>query len=465
MRNSPPPATVPSWVTTGSTLAPDGLRGVGAAQGIRNAALLRSTADGRARAEVGKLLESVSRSLMEDQQSSTEGQLVAQRLVTESAQRMAGSDIVDHYIAADGTLYALAYLSQARVPEATSLLARESAEEVPFLVSSDPVRFDRPASDAPTAATRPAWLDGADPRFPTGTWLCAVGGGGRRPAAEGAAFAALARIFSLTVESTHNDLVSAYHSTGATPVVHEEQRAQVVNRVTTTKAFAGVEVQEAWTEPDASWALACLSRARAALPLREQIAALDDEIGRRLEQAAAEGQAARVRFLGRAMESLLERSGLNAELRIVSPEGFGMPARHSHLDIALAFEGALAALQVVLEVEGPFAADLRAALVEGLAARGLLVGESRAPDLRVRATIRLEDGGAGTGTHANVQFARAVVQAEVWDAKRDVALASLSDARKEGHRSRQEAEGRAVRALAKKLVTDIGATVDRAVLR
>jgi hypothetical protein len=94
--------------------------GVGAASGIKNAAMLRTTADNRARAEVAKVLESYVAVLSKDYMASTtagdmsassEEQHVEQALRSFSQTTLHGAEIVDHWKdPEDGSLYALCKL-------------------------------------------------------------------------------------------------------------------------------------------------------------------------------------------------------------------------------------------------------------------------------------------------------------------------------------------------------------------
>ena len=114
----------PEWVTKGSGAfggeAGRVFYGVGSVSGIRNNALARTTADNRARAEIAKIFEVYSASLMKDYMASTtagdmsassEEQHVEQAIKTFSAVTLSGVQIVDHWFHPDGTtVYALAQL-------------------------------------------------------------------------------------------------------------------------------------------------------------------------------------------------------------------------------------------------------------------------------------------------------------------------------------------------------------------
>jgi hypothetical protein len=111
----------PEWVWKGSGAFDDEsgkvFYGVGSAQGIKNRALLRTTADNRSRAEVAKVLESYVAVLAKDYMASTtagdmsatsEEQHVEQALKTFSQTTLHGATIVDHWRdPEDGTLFAL----------------------------------------------------------------------------------------------------------------------------------------------------------------------------------------------------------------------------------------------------------------------------------------------------------------------------------------------------------------------
>jgi len=101
--------------------------GVGAVMGIANKPLAKSTADNRARAEIAKVFETYSASLMRDYAASTtagdfkktsEEQNVEQTIKTFSANTLSGVMIIDHWTdPSDGALYSLARLDVDRFKE------------------------------------------------------------------------------------------------------------------------------------------------------------------------------------------------------------------------------------------------------------------------------------------------------------------------------------------------------------
>ncbi len=123
---------MPQWVYKGSGAFDDDkgkvFYGVGIASGINNKALLFSTADNRARAEVAKTLETYVAVLAKDYMASTtagdmsassEEQHVEQALKTFSKTTLHGAAIIDHWQdPEDKTMYALCQLDLLAFQEA-----------------------------------------------------------------------------------------------------------------------------------------------------------------------------------------------------------------------------------------------------------------------------------------------------------------------------------------------------------
>lgn len=118
----------PEWVTKGSGAFKDSgskvFYGVGSVIGVRNPPLARTTAENRARAEITKIFETYTASLMKDYAASTTGggavtgasatseeQYVEQAIKTFSSATLNGVMIIDHWTdSSTGELFALARL-------------------------------------------------------------------------------------------------------------------------------------------------------------------------------------------------------------------------------------------------------------------------------------------------------------------------------------------------------------------
>ncbi|MEZ0314618.1 MAG: LPP20 family lipoprotein [Myxococcota bacterium] len=492
----------PGWVNRGSAaINADGKRvfyGVGSAGGIKNPSLLRSTTDNRARAEIAKVIEVFSASLMKDYQSSSNGkedQAVEQAIKTAASASLKGVEIVDRYIANDGTMYALAALDLKKAAELIQAAEMSGAVKSHVTkVDTDDI-FDKhgkkaeaPKPPPKVAATEqsgksenqpttsgsdvkarrggdaPAWVDGEDSRFPYREYLCGVGSGPSRPIAENGSYASLSRIFVARVQAVSKDFMGAYSSTGAKPL--ETQSSEQTTKISTGKVFSDVKLYELWEGKGATYALACMERAKASASLRDQISQLDQAIGKHMDTAKTNDKQVQLKELSRALDGMVQRESLNGELRIVDTGGVGVAGDYSHADVAAALEEVQTALKVGVAADGPYASDFRTALVQGLTQRGYEVteveGDGSGLDVMITANICIEDGGKGTGTAAAISFARGVVQLDVKNVAKKRSIAAMNESRKEGHRSREEAERRVVRQLGSEIVNKVGAKIDDA---
>jgi hypothetical protein len=142
------PASVePEWVKKGASAFLDkdskAFYGVGAITGVMNEPLARTAADNRARAEITKVFETYSASLMRDYAASTtagdfektsEEQNIEQAVKTFSAATLSGVVIIDHWTAPqDNTTYSLARLDLENFKDALNKMKELNAETRDFV--------------------------------------------------------------------------------------------------------------------------------------------------------------------------------------------------------------------------------------------------------------------------------------------------------------------------------------------
>lgn len=144
----------PSWVNRGGGAFNDGGRvfyGVGVVSAIQNVALARSSADARARAEVGTTLNTFISSLMRDYQASTsdlqrseEQQLVEQTIRQFTDVNLSGVRITEHWQdASNGTLYALARLDLEQASQSLEQMNQLNARVRDYIRANAERAFDR----------------------------------------------------------------------------------------------------------------------------------------------------------------------------------------------------------------------------------------------------------------------------------------------------------------------------------
>lgn len=326
------------------------------------------------------------------------------------------------------------------------------------------------------AQGKPDWVDGGkDLRYAQEKYLYAVGTGPKRDTAESTALANIAKIFEAQVSSASKDYQAAFTGGGG---ALEVQSVETLTQVSTKKLLTGVKVVETWSDGKGqTFAFAVLERGPAAATLREKIAELDKKITSSLEKAAGtEDKVKKVVVLRGAAKDMQERMALNNELRIVSPDGEGVPTENDPGDIAGQLEGAADELNIGVQVSGSNSSDLSQALTEGLAAAGFQVkamdggdedddedeeeasADSGDFDLIVRAKARMEKATVGNGPP---QFARVVVDVELYNPVKKKVIETFNSSKKEGHNSIEEAARRAVRSMKADLVKKISATIQK----
>ena len=154
------PKKMPAWVIKGSGAFKTGgnqnFYGVGAVTGINNKPLARTASGNRARAEVAKIFETYTASLMKDYMASTTGgaivgadsatseeQHVEQAIKTFSATTLSGVEIVDFWSdPEDGTLYSLAKLDVAKFKDSLDQIKELNSQVRDFVRKNADKAFD-----------------------------------------------------------------------------------------------------------------------------------------------------------------------------------------------------------------------------------------------------------------------------------------------------------------------------------
>ncbi|MEO1173375.1 MAG: LPP20 family lipoprotein, partial [Myxococcota bacterium] len=420
---------------------------------------------------------------------------IEQAIKTASSVSLRGTEIVDHYYEGSGTIYALAQLDIAKMNDALAAASESGAfksyvtkvdtDDIfdqhgrkaeppppPPKVASDDRNAAPPApeeakqDEVPKAKSKPAWVDGDDPRFPREKYLCGVGFGPTRSHAENGSFAAISRVFEASVSSVAKDFMGAYQSTGAPDL--EVQWTEQLTRVVTSKTLKGVEFRELWEDRKSGtyYGLACLDRAKAARDLIEQIATQDAETESALQRSRGTDKQTRFAMLAQALESVAKREALNAELRIVKFDGVGVPGPYSHGDVASAFSEAQEALLVGVQVEGPNADEFAAIFEERLTARGYKInivedGDFSGQDVVVKASVKFKKTGI-LDPNDPFYYAEGVAIINVINNSSGKKLKTITKRRKEGGRTRADAERKAVIKFAKAHAKDVGIAIDNA---
>ena len=317
------------------------------------------------------------------------------------------------------------------------------------------------------APGKPPWVDGADPAYPSNTFLCAVGLADGRDAATNAAYGNLAKTFVVRVQASSQDALTHRQASGHTD--ESLQDLQVSNQLTSHASLQGVSIYETWDAPAGQvYAWACLDRAWAASALRVQMATVDAKAASWLRQAASEDKATRVRALTQALDAATARGALAEQLRWVDATNAGSPAAQvDATEVAAQLAQTLRALRIGIWSEGHGNAACRAALVRAVAERGYHatpVTEREALeayDLVVLATTELEHAGSTMVGAMPMHLARGLLQVEILQG--GAVLSAYEATQKAGSQSVADAQRRVLRGLAGQVAQDFGPKVDAAV--
>lgn len=153
----PSASAEPEWVRKGAgaflNKGDKAFYGIGSVSGVMNKSLARTTADNRARAEIAKVFETYSASLMRDYAASTtagdfkktsEEQNIEQAVKTFSAATLSGVVIIDHWTdPQDNTIYALAKLDLENFKETLNKMKELNAEVRDFVRKNAEKAFEK----------------------------------------------------------------------------------------------------------------------------------------------------------------------------------------------------------------------------------------------------------------------------------------------------------------------------------
>lgn len=427
---TPPPgspttsADAPEWVHRGTHVEKGKISGVGAVSGIKNTELARTTAINRGRAEISKVLETYSASLMKDYQESVkagsapsdEGQMVTQAIKTFSANLLEGTEPQGYWQdPANGAWYGLVVLDFERAKDIASAksdmpsetkkwveehgkdaladLEKETRppqvtpatpeEEAPTAEAPPPAAPSAPPAKGPGPAPKvggdaPAWTkSNGGGACDSNKFLCGVGQGKDVTASDIAARAELARIFEANIKAVATSFEGAARTISSKTGEQwaEVQRVTSYSLVSTDKLVVMSEIRERWQDTSGKfWTLAVIDRAQAANALREQIQTLDGTVGSQLSRAeGASDNLTKFKALKQAAAALAEREALNADLRVIEKSGQGVPSPHNIGEVTAQLEGAAGDLSIGVAIAGSGSDRVQSCLEEGLTAKGYQV--------------------------------------------------------------------------------------------
>jgi predicted 3-demethylubiquinone-9 3-methyltransferase (glyoxalase superfamily) len=220
---------------------------------------------------------------------------------------------------------------------------------------------------------RPDWMSGRSAAYPRSAYLTGLGQGPTQADAADRARAELAKRFGVSLSAVSR---TAAVEAGSGDSSSSWQEVSDEVKTSVRKVLDGVEVAAYWQGPESWHAFAVLDRAHSLQVFADRLAEIDrswEELCAELSRA--EGKFARLRPALRLRRLAQDRRRLNADYRILKPDGKGVPAPASYQDALSRARKAVSAVTVAVEVTGRDGRRLTSRLMDALSATGLKVVE------------------------------------------------------------------------------------------
>lgn len=233
-------------------------------------------------------------------------------------------------------------------------------------------------SQSPRPDAQPDWLLGQSKQYPASRYLTGRGQADELAVAKDRARADLAKTFSVTVSEQSRDVSSFSQSDSAAKGTVSKNALDVSRNLTTQtdQMLNGVEIADTWQDPQTRvyYALATLSRAKAATALRTRIADMDADTRAYLDQAQHSNDLfVKIAAATHAVEAQTERAALQSELQVADITGRGMPPAWALGKLQADRSALLARLTINAAADGKDAAAVQKLLAGALADAGFTV--------------------------------------------------------------------------------------------
>jgi hypothetical protein len=300
------------------------------------------------------------------------------------------------------------------------------------------------------AAPRPDWVDGMPAAFPRDRFLVAVGTADERAAAELRARAGISAFFETRVTSAARvEETEARARGGGLELRFAAIAASQEVSAVTAKLLEGVEIAEAWVDPQGrAYALAVLERARAVEVLRRRLAEVDADVAAAAARLEGErARFARARLAYRIVATAARRAPLVQDLRALEPGAEPAPPPGAEGARAAA-ERALGEVAVAVRAKGVEVGPALAAATRAVVAVGMRATAAGAPhDLAAAIAVESEPAASVDGW----AVVRLTADVRVVETGRPDAVVAFVETAKGTSGRREEATRRAGEALAARI--------------
>ena len=234
-------------------------------------------------------------------------------------------------------------------------------------------------SSAKPGNAQPDWVTGNSNLYPTSAYLVGKGQSDNMAVAKDRARADLAKVFSVAVNEQSRD-VSSY-SQDSSAASGPKNTLDVSRNITTRtqQVMSGVEISDTWEDTKSLqyYALATLSRAKAATALRQQIGDLDAGTASYMNQAQNSSDLFdKISAASQAVDAQTARTALQHSLQVVDPSGQGIPPSWPLAKLQADRIALLKQLQISAAADGRDASAVQKVLAGALADSGFTVADN-----------------------------------------------------------------------------------------
>lgn len=252
-----------------------------------------------------------------------------------------------------------------------------------------------------TKPSQPDWIAGDSAKYKSAQYLTGRGQAATQEEAKDRARADLAKVFQVAVVADSEDMQSFKTDPAGGAGQYEGQSSRRIS-TSTEQIVRGIQIAELWQDPSTRnhHALAVLPRLQAASSLRQQISLLDDATRNNIEQSRKNTDLfLKIAAASRALDTQLEREGLQKSLQIVDITGRGQETQLGSAKLKSDLDELLKRVRISSQISTDSTAGLADVVGGALAQAGFMIETGDHPDFSLKSRLNLTDMGLTGGWH------------------------------------------------------------------
>ena len=245
---------------------------------------------------------------------------------------------------------------------------------------------------------QPDWIAGDSAKYTNTQYLIGRGQASTIADAEDRARADLAKVFQVAVAVDSEDVQHFNSAPGVAGGYVGESSRRITTR--TDQIVSGIQIAEIWQDPlgKTQYALAILPRLQTAASLRQQINQLDDATQASIDQSKKNSDLfIKIAAASKAVESQLEREGLQKALQVVDITGRGVEPKFSSGTLNADMGDLLKRVRIAPRVLEGSISGLDEVVAGALSQAGFMIDTGDKPDFLLTAGLKLADLGLKEG--------------------------------------------------------------------